>query len=105
MSTLTQYTTERNKPTTEWDDVRRKHGIEAPDLPPLEEPEPTDEGPFPEATVVDAPEPGSGAADDDDDEVVRLRTLRLEELRGELRMQRRQREMDEQLERVRDHLR
>lgn len=79
MSLLTQYTTERNKPTTEWDDIRRRHGIDAPDLPPLEEAPPSDAGPFPEA-APEAPAAGSGAADDEA-ELDEIRAKRLAELR------------------------
>ena len=43
MSTLTQYTKERDRATTEWDDIQRRIG----NLPALEAP-PAEDSPFPE---------------------------------------------------------
>ena len=72
MSTLTQYTKERDRATTEWDDIQRRIG----NLPALEAP-PAEDSPFPELEQPVA----AAAAHDDDDELARLRAMRLDELK------------------------
>ena len=63
------FTTERDKPTSDWDDVQRRAG----NLPPLEAPATT------EAFVAEVI---AAAAEDDDEELQRLRAERLDELKA-----------------------
>jgi hypothetical protein len=79
MSLLGQYTKERNKAETDWDDAQRRIG----NLPELEKPE-SSGTPFPELEpaasdlVPDDPEAG----DEGGDELERLRALRLQQLKA-----------------------
>lgn len=78
MSTLTMFSTERNKPTTDWDDAQRRIG----NLPPLE-PSPDEQA---AAADDDAPAfsnaVAAAAADADADELARLRDARLNDIKA-----------------------
>ena len=79
MSTIMNGVVERDKPTTEWDDIQRRIG----NLPPLEQKKNTAVVEALEAVADNAGGSSTNAGDDNDDnELARLRAERLDELKG-----------------------